>query len=205
MNWPSPSIASYDTHAPQLAKAWRSLNPLEVHAPILHLLPETPSRIVDIGAGAGGDAAWLAANGHSVLAVEPAAGLRAAGLADFPDPAIEWLDDSLPDLAHVLARRETFDLAMMTAVWAHLDHAQRAAAMPNIAALIQPGGRLIMSIRHGWTLPDRPVWEARPDETVRFAEAAGLNLIFRTTNESIQEINRANGVLWHRLAFEKRA
>lgn len=36
-------------------------------------------------------------------------------------PMIEWLDDSLPDLVAVRARKEEFDLLMMTAVWMHLD------------------------------------------------------------------------------------
>jgi SAM-dependent methyltransferase len=203
MNGPSPAIADYDAKAGFLVPRWRKLDPLEVHAPIHHLLPKQPSHIVDLGAGAGGDAGWFASQGHTVLAVEPADGLRAAGMSDFPDPGIEWIDDSLPDLARVMPRGETFDLAMITAVWAHLDHAQRAIAIPNIAMLLRPGGRLIMSIREGWTLPERPTWEARPEETISLAETAGLKLIFRSMNESIQQINRDHGVIWHRLAFEK--
>ena len=201
---PSPAIADYDAKAAHLALQWRSLDPLEVHAPVLHLMPETPSRILDIGAGAGGDAGWYASLGHTVLAVEPADGLRLAGMADHSGPGIEWLDDSLPDLAAVMARCETFDLVTLTAVWAHLDHDQRARAIPNIAALMRDGGRLIMSIRNGWTIPERPTWEARPEETIRHAEAERLELIFRTTTESIQPLNKANGVTWTWLAFEKR-
>lgn len=201
---PSPAIADYDAKAALLAESWRVLDPLQVHAPVLHLMPETPSRILDIGAGAGGDAGWYASLGHTVLAVEPADGLRLAGIADHSGPGIEWLDDSLPDLARVTARGETFDLVTLTAVWAHLDHAQRAGSIPNIAALMSDGARLILSIRNGWTPPERPTWEARPEDTVRFAEAAGLDLIFQTTTESIQALNRANGVTWTWLAFEKR-
>jgi 2-polyprenyl-3-methyl-5-hydroxy-6-metoxy-1,4-benzoquinol methylase len=200
----SAAIADYDVHAAKLAEQWRTLDPLEVHAPVLHLMPQTPSRILDIGAGAGGDAGWYASLGHSVLAVEPADGLRNAGMADHSGPRIEWLDDSLPDLAQVRARGETFDLVTLTAVWAHLDHDQRARAMPNIASQLAPGGRLIMSIRNGWTLPARPTWEARPEDTILHAEAEGLALIFRTTAGSIQAVNKANGVTWTWLAFERR-
>jgi SAM-dependent methyltransferase len=200
---PSAAIADYDAHAARLAEQWRTLDPLEVHAPILHLMPETPSRILDIGAGAGGDAGWYASLGHTVLAVEPSDGLRRAGLADHSGPRIEWLDDSLPDLALVRTRRETFDLVTLTAVWAHLDHDQRARAMPNLASQLAPGGRLIVSVRSGWTPPQRPTWEARPDETIRLARAEGLALVLRTTTGSIQAVNQANGVTWHWLAFEK--
>lgn len=201
---PSPAIADYDAKATVLVPSWRKLDFLEVHAPVLHLLPETSSRILDIGAGAGGDAGWFAGQGHTVLAVEPADGLRLAGMAEHAGPNIQWLDDSLPDLAAVMSRGETFDLVTLTAVWAHLDHDQRARAIPNIAALMRDGGRLIMSVRNGWTIPERPTWEARPEETIHLAKAEGLDLIFQTTTESIQAINRSNGVTWTWLAFEKR-
>ncbi len=174
----SKAIADYDANAALLADKWRALDPLQVHAPVLHLMPVTPSHIVDIGAGAGGDAGWYASLGHTVLSVEPADGLRRAGMADHCGPNIEWLDDSLPDLVRVTARGETVDLVTLTAVWAHLDHAQRARAIPNIAALMHDGARLIMSIRKGWTPPERPTWEAHPEETIRLAEAEGLAPIF---------------------------
>lgn len=197
------AVENYDANADALAGYWRALDPLVVHAPVLHLFPARPSRVLDIGAGAGGDAAWFAGQGHSVLAVEPADGLRRAGERDFPSPLIEWLDDRLPELAALTARRETFDLVLMSAVWAHLDHGQRAEAMPNVAANVAAGGRLILSIRDGWSLPERPTWEARPDETIRLAEAEGLKLVFRTETESVQAFNRSHGVTWWRLAFER--
>jgi SAM-dependent methyltransferase len=68
---------------------------------------------------------------------------------------IEWLDDSLPDLAAVRARKEAFDLVMLTAVWMHLDEAQRQRAMPNVSALVRNGGIVIMSLRHGPIPPGR--------------------------------------------------
>ena len=43
------------------------------------LIPATPSRVLDVGAGTGRDAAALAALGHSVVAVEPTPELRAHG------------------------------------------------------------------------------------------------------------------------------
>jgi len=48
-----------------------------------------------------------------------------------PSPMIEWLDDSLPDLAVMRARGEEFDVVMLTAVWMHLDKLQRRRAMPG--------------------------------------------------------------------------
>jgi SAM-dependent methyltransferase len=201
----SPAIADYDLNGGALALRWSKLDPLDVHAPVLHLFPSMPCRVIDIGAGAGGDADWLAGQGHSVLAVEPADGLRLPGMAMYPSPRIEWLKDALPDLSNVLARNETFDFILMSAVWAHLDHDQRRVAIPNLARLMAPGGRLILSIRNGWTPPTRPTFEAKPEETIAHAEARGLTLIFNATHRSVQDTNRANGVTWTRLAFDKPA
>jgi SAM-dependent methyltransferase len=201
----SLALSGYAADAAALIPNWLKLDSAEVHAPVLHLFPEKPSRILDIGAGIGSDAAWLAGQGHTVLAIEPTDALREAGLEHHSGPRIEWLNDRLPELSSLVARREIFDLAKLTAVWAHLDPDQRRAAMPNIAGQVGKGGRLIMSIRDGWTLANRPVFPANPDDTIRMAEADGLGLIFRTQTESIQQINRANGVKWHWLAFERAA
>jgi 2-polyprenyl-3-methyl-5-hydroxy-6-metoxy-1,4-benzoquinol methylase len=84
-----------------------------------------------------------------VVAVEPTEAMRIPAMALHPSPQIEWLNDSLPDLALLRTRRERFDLVMLSAVWMHLDQQQRRQAMANLAALIQPGGTVIMKIRHG--------------------------------------------------------
>jgi SAM-dependent methyltransferase len=197
------AIEGYTEAAPGLIPRWAALDSADIHAPVLHLLPGQPARILDIGAGSGGDAAWFAGRGHSVLAVEPTAPLREAGIAATASADVEWLDDRLPDLAAVLARNQTFDLVMLTAVWAHLDEADRRAAMPNIASLVAPGGKLIMSIRRGWSPPSRPIFDVTALETVDLAEASGLDAIFSDISESIQEANRQHGVKWLRLAFER--
>ena len=103
----------------------------------MHLIPSVPARILDIGAGTGRDAAGFAAMGHSVTAVEPTAELRHAAMALHASARIEWLDDSLPDLALLHARSDTFDVVMLTAVWMHLDERQRQRAMPPVASTAQ--------------------------------------------------------------------
>jgi protein-L-isoaspartate O-methyltransferase len=199
----SVAIAGYAEAAPRLIKPWLALNPAEVHAPALYLFPSAPSRILDIGAGIGSDAAWFAAQGHSVLALEPVEALRAAGMLHYPSPRIEWLNDRLPDLAVLTPRRQSFDLVMISAVWAHLDCGERRGAMPIVASQIASRGRLIMSIREGWSPPSRPAYSVTAEETIRLAEEAGLTAILNTRSESIQKVNRAAGVTWLRLAFER--
>ena len=118
------STQGYGETADVLVKQYESRSFADVHRGIVPLLPAAPARALDIGAGTGRDAAALAALGHKVLAVEPTRAMRAHGHLH-PSPAIEWLDDSLPELACVRARNQHFDLVMMTAVWMHLDEAER--------------------------------------------------------------------------------
>jgi SAM-dependent methyltransferase len=193
----------YAEEAERLIAPYESLAFADVHAPVLHFIPQTPSCILDIGAGTGRDAAAFAAMGHRVVAVEPTEAFRIRATALHPSERIEWLDDSLPELRLVRARGETFDLAMLTAVWMHLDEPQRRRAMPVVAALVQEGGMLIMSFRHGPVPPGRRMFEVSAEETIELAQAHGLRLVLNRRTESIQRVNRAAGVWWTRLAFRK--
>lgn len=66
---------------PELIERYEAFDPAVLSAPVLDLLPQTPGRVADIGTGTGRDAAWFAAQGHRVLAVEPVPALRDAGMA----------------------------------------------------------------------------------------------------------------------------
>ena len=68
---------------------------------------------------------------------------------------------------------------MLTAVWMHLDPAARQAAMPRVARLLRPGGRLVLSLRHGPVPTGRRMFEVGAEETIALAAAAGLRLLLR--------------------------
>jgi SAM-dependent methyltransferase len=139
----------YGETADSLVDRYEGLAFADVHRDILHLFPTTPSRVLDIGAGTGRDAAAFASLGHIVAAVEPTPELRAHGQRLHGEAAIVWIDDSLPDLDKVHARGERFDLVMLTAVWMHLDTGQRERAMGRVAGLLRPGGLMTLLLRHG--------------------------------------------------------
>jgi SAM-dependent methyltransferase len=130
----------YAESADSLAELYESISFANVHRDILHLIPAMPSRVLDIGAGTGRDAAAFAALGHSVVAVEPTLELRAHGQRLHGSARITWLDDALPDLRNLHERGEHFDLIMLSAVWMHLDSVQRRRAMRRITSLLRPGG-----------------------------------------------------------------
>ena len=195
------ALAGYAADAEALIAPYEALSPEEVFAPVAHLLPAAPARIADIGAGTGRDAAWFAGRRHQVLAVEPVDAFRAAGRKLHPSPQNLWLDDTLPGLPLALARGERFDLVTLIGVWQHLDAGQQAEAMPNLAALLAPGGHLILSLRHGPGAPTRACFPSRPEDVIAHGTASGLRLVLRRETDSIQAANRANGVAWTWLAF----
>ena len=126
----------YAEEAETLVQQYESISFDKAHASILHLLPEPPARVLDIGAGTGRDAAGFAGLGCCITAVEPTAELRVRAIELHTSPRIEWLDDSLPELSRLAGRRETFDVVMLTAVWMHLDEQQRRDAMPRVGRLV---------------------------------------------------------------------
>jgi SAM-dependent methyltransferase len=195
-------LADYAAAAtPELIAGYDALPPEQIYASVRDLLPTSPARIADIGAGTGRDAAWFAGQGHRVLAVEPVREFREAGMALHGD-RIEWLDDQLPELAK-LQQHGPFDLVLLCAVWHHLDSAARARAMPVLAQATAPGGRLILSLRHDPNADGRLSFPAPPEEAIALASEAGLDLTHRAETESVHAESRARGVRWTWLVLEK--
>src|ERR1700716_1971792 len=193
----------YAEEAQELFTVYESIAAADAHRAVRHLIPPAPASVLDIGSGTGRAGGWFAPLGHRVVPVEPPDALRIPAMALHPSPRIEWLDDSLPDLALLLARGEKFDVVMITAVWMHLDAEQRRRAIPNLAALVRQGGAVIMQIRHGPVPVGRRMFEVSPEETIELAQTQDLHPVLNLRSESNQERNRAAGVTWTNLAFVK--
>lgn len=190
----------YAEEADALVAQYESITFEQTQGSILNLIPSSPCRILDIGAGTGRDAAGFAALGHRVLAVEPTDELRTRAATLHPLPAIEWLKDNLPDLSQVKQCGE-FDVIMLTAVWMHLDEQQRRRAMPNVASLLSPSGVLIMSLRYGPVPPGRRMFAVSADETIHQARDAGLALVLNRSH--LDGALKRPGVSWTRLGFAR--
>lgn len=195
-------LEGYDRIAADLFERYDALDTRVVNAPILHLVPETPACILDVGAGTGRDAAWFAELGHEVVAVEPTHGLREGGRIRYANHNIDWVEDRLPSLDVVNQRPDVFDFIKLTAVWAHLDPEEQKQALPVLASLLAPGGRLAFSIKRGLAPEDRPVHKVSIEDTIALGESLGLKLILDLDAPSIQPVNQKLGVTWTWLAFE---
>ncbi|MFD4462235.1 class I SAM-dependent methyltransferase [Nocardia sp. NPDC058480] len=171
------STAGYGEAADALAEQYESVSFADVHCDVLHLFPSRPSAILDIGAGSGRDAAALAGQGHVVVAAEPTAELRALGQQIHVGRAIEWVDDSLPEMRILRSRGARFNVILLTAVWMHLDEPQRSSAMKRIAELLAFEGRVIFSLRHGPVPAGRRMFHVSAHETIELARGYGLSVV----------------------------
>jgi 2-polyprenyl-3-methyl-5-hydroxy-6-metoxy-1,4-benzoquinol methylase len=190
----------YGETADALVAHYESLTFDHVHRHVSHLHPPPPARVLDIGAGTGRDAAALAGRGYSITAVEPTPEMRTHGQRLHAGAAIDWIDDSLPDLAVVRGRGGQFDLVLMTAVWMHLDEPDRERAMAAVASLVRSGGTMTLSLRHGPIPPGRRMFDVSAAETSALAAQHGLVTIQTSVHKSMM---RADGVHWDVLAFRK--
>jgi 2-polyprenyl-3-methyl-5-hydroxy-6-metoxy-1,4-benzoquinol methylase len=195
------STAGYSEQADDLAAQYESVRFADVHGPALHLLPTVPSRILDIGAGTGRDAAALAAMGHRVVAVEPVAAFRTKAQTVHSSPLVEWVDDSLPDLERLAGQNEPFDVALLTAVWMHLDEPQRHRAMRRMTDLVRGGGLMLMTLRYGPIPEGRRMFEVSAEETIQLARAEHWHLVLRLEHQA--DLFGRPEVKWTRLGLRK--
>jgi SAM-dependent methyltransferase len=194
------SIRGYGENASALAEQYESITFSDVHRDVLYLFPSAPSRILDIGAGSGRDAAALASKGHSVVAIEPTTELRHEGMKLHKGQKIEWLDDQLPDLEVIRSRDERFNLIILTAVWMHLGEQEREVAMRSLGELVADGGRIVMSLRHGPVPAGRRMFDVSASETTGLAKAIGLRCVHENQREDM--LGRSD-VRWSFVVFER--
>ncbi len=171
------SIRFYESHARSLADGYEAVSFEDVHTALQRILEQEfsgrPITVLDVGAGTGRDAAWLAARGHLIVAVEPSPSMRKIGQALHPAAAIEWLDDTLPSLSRLQERREQFDLIIMSAVWMHVRPPDRAPAMRSALSLLAPGGFLYMTLRIGPDDAERGIYPVSLPDLKNLADGVG--------------------------------
>jgi SAM-dependent methyltransferase len=187
------SIPYYEQHAARLVEQYESLAFQDVHAGVLDMLPPAGATILDVGAGSGRDAAWFAAQGYDVVAVEPSEAMLAHARQRHPSNRIHWISDSLPDLANLRRLGLSFDLILLSAVWMHIPPAARQRALRKLATLLAPKGRIAISLRLGPPDTERAMYEVSLPELANLAQQFGLRLV--RTDDSADKLGRSE-VSW---------
>jgi SAM-dependent methyltransferase len=206
----------YNNNATELAKQYLSKSFDEVHQSWSQFLPsiiENPNaRILDLGAGSGRDAkhfAELAAKAHNtenniqILAAEPAKKLSKLGQKTTQGLNVKWLEDSLPALSNVTKQEVSFDLILLSAVWMHISPSDRARSIRKLATLLKPGGKLVISLRHGQTgeeCKQRKMHHVCADELKQLATGVGLFTKLETQKEE-DKLGR-NHVSWQTVVLQ---
>jgi SAM-dependent methyltransferase len=169
-------IPPYDHGVAEFAARFETLSPESLWADVRDLIPAKPGALaLDIGAGSGRDAAWLASLGMTAIAVEPADQMLRLGRLLHPD--LRWLEDRLPDLTAVNRLGLSFDIVLLSAVWMHLRPADRPRAFRKMTTLLKPGGILLMTLRHGPAEPGRTMHPVSLGDVEALARDHGLAVV----------------------------
>jgi len=194
------ALVWHEAHADEVVPRYEGHDPDALNAWLRPFLPSAPALVVDVGAGSGRDAAWLARLGHAVVAVEPTRALREGAQARHPDPRIRRVDDRLPDLDLLHAESLRADALLLRAVWMHLPPGVRGRALARLSDLLLPGGLLAITIRQGPADPERAMHPADAEEIA--ALAAGLPLEVLHLGHA-EDAHRRAGVSWAYAALRR--
>lgn len=190
-------ISTYSMKVAELAPIYEAHPASEIHRSWSHLL-SSGGMALDVGAGSGRDAAWLASLGYEVIAVEPAEGMRTFGKETHPSPRIQWLDDRLPGLAEIYKSQIRFDLILCSGVWMHVAPSERERAFRKMARLLKPGGCLILTLRHGPPPEDRPMEAVSSQELLHWSQGLALETLGLWASPDLQG---RPSVSWETVAF----
>jgi 2-polyprenyl-3-methyl-5-hydroxy-6-metoxy-1,4-benzoquinol methylase len=183
----------YSEHANELLSRYEGVAFETVHANLLRYIPKRPGAALDVGAGSGRDAAWLAARGWSVVAAEPSKALRDGARRLHPDEGILWMNDALPDLARTRELKRKFDLILLSAVWMHVASEAEETALAALAELCAPPCIVAISIRMGGDETRRGFHRTDRGRLMQRAGPAGFSMI--ADEPSCDHFGRS-GVAW---------
>lgn len=191
-------VSWYEAHAAEVESQYEAVDPAHLHAWVSPLLPPPPAIVLDVGAGSGRDAAWLASLGFDVVAAEPAAAMRRQAMIRHPNPRIQWIDDRLPDAPRLSQLGMAYDAIWCSAVWQHIHPIHRQRAFRKLVCALKPGGLLILTLRLGPTPPGRLMYAVSQAEMEALARDFGLSIV--RVDHSSDHTGRAK-VSWVGMAF----
>lgn len=155
-----------------LAALYDSLNPAGPDTDFYCQLPEQPCRILDLGCGTGLLTAMLAALGHQVTGIDPAAAMLDIARTRPGGERVRWIDGDI----RALGTEECFDLVLMTGhvFQVFLNDDQVLAVLSSVRRHLDDGGRLVFESRN----PRARAWEGwTPEQSLRTIEHPELGAV----------------------------
>ena len=141
----------------------------------------------------------MAKKGHEVIAIEPASGLREVAKLHPENRGISWISDKLPNLTKTIELGKKYDLILVSAVWMHIPASDRERAFRKLVNLLNPGGKLVITLRHGPFSDGRSAYPVSSIELKQLSTKHVLQLII--DEESSDRMGRVE-VSWETLAFQ---
>ena len=197
-----PGTEGYGRRVDDFISVSQGLSFEVVCADFLAFLPDPPGQVLDVGSGAGQNAAALAAMGHRVVAAEPLHAFREAARAAYHRHDVVWLDDSLPELAGLSSEDLPFDFILAEGVLHHLTGMERERSLRRFSELLRVGGKCALSLRHGPPGLGTRVYAIDTERTVEDAERTGFACRFLKTDQP-SLLPGKSSVTWSRLVLEK--
>lgn len=207
----------YNDNAALLARQYLSTSFEEVHASWLPHLNQlfdhhaSGLSILDVGAGIGRDAKYLAqltSNQHTpveqkvdVVAVEPAHLLADLGKKYTKGHNVTWIVDNLPRLNRLAIYQNGFNLILLSAVWMHVPPNERSTSLQTLENLLAPRGKLVISLRHGPNNDARVMHPVSVDELKAMAKRAHLTIV-DSSDRDTDKLGRTQ-VFWETVVLQR--
>ncbi len=192
--------AYYRSHAASLLRQYEMVGFPTVHADLLPFISNRRGAALDVGCGSGRDAAWLAANGWSVVAVDPSREMLEGAARLHDGLGITWIEDGLPRLKSTLALGYLFDLILVSAVWMHVPGEYRNDAVGSIASLAGDRALVNLTIRSGSADPDRGFFETDLPSVISQFQMHGFRPVAQSKDSDAFD---RPGTSWEKVTFEK--
>ncbi|MEM7207491.1 MAG: methyltransferase domain-containing protein [Pseudomonadota bacterium] len=191
----------YEDSADRFLALSRSLDFFTVCHSFVPYLPQVGAHVLDVGAGAGQNAAALARVGYTVTAIEPLQTFLTSAKEHYSDLNIQWRQDFLPVL-NCLDNNTKFEFVLVEGMWHHLNERERELSATRLAEIVKPSGVCAISLRHGPAGLGTCVHPIDREKTIVDFQAAGFNCIHKSVNQSSYLPNKEN-VRWDRIVLEK--
>ena len=198
-------MSLYHDNADEFCRQYESITAEDVHHQWLPLLDKiNPGNALDVGAGSGRDARFLADRGFTVTAVEPADAMRELAIQlSSMHPNIKFLADSLPYLPKIQESKQQFNLGLLSAVWMHLSPTERRQALPVLFDLLLPQGLLVLTLRHGNFTDGRLNYPLSCAEILFLVQQYELPLKAILITDLVSDTLGRNDVAWQTVVLKK--